>query len=360
MAVQTVSFRTGTTPAAEPHHVEDVIYVLAQKEANVQGAAGTLFEGKTEEAFFGTGKLLATGAGTSGIKSFLDDLFQTDDVDPWVYVMLFADTENLTSIEAKMDLFENADRPPTILTGVGDMFAKVNSGANAFSAWTTSYAATPLATKMESMAEHYICRAYLPTGATTVANAETWGSANTGERVLGIFNPIDNKQPNAHWLNGLLIQTSDRGRGWGINGARVFGGTSLLVPLSPDSSDVATLDTDHVSSVVLDQGVMEIMGGEFHYQTADPERFVNVARRMDYIKQRGKNFARHNLLSSDYTLLRMARELNENASAIVGSDGITRINYIGVSEVSDTRVFDLEVTMRVAANTITIYTHLSV
>ena len=363
MAVPNVTFIVEPVIAAPAHHLDEVIFVVGVTGTGGAGVPGELVYGANGGDF-------DASVGTDGdLHEFITDLYSkaepdmvvsfyiTDKVDPNNIANRIDQTpaELIISIEEALALVDQANHKPTVLHVAGDATAPGNSPD-----------ASEIVTMLETICERLECRAVANAAQDTIANGIAWGLLNGKPRVMGVFNQditsAGNQFPAGHWLGAVLAVSGDNGRAWGINYAAVPGVTQLLHPLTIGStSDLTSLDANGVSSIVVDEGLFEIIGDEFKTASEeDPQRFWSVGRVVDHVERTLTQFA-HQFVGSTRSADRVAVRLTEALNPIIDGGEILSGSVVADSEREQgvTKNFILELEILYATNILNVRTRFS-
>ena len=325
MAVPTINFNIEQDETEVLHSVSDVLYVVGEAGTDGTGEVGTIYNGESLADFL-------TPVGSDGdLYDFLDSIFSRIRVE--TYVSLYTSTEDADndpstdetaksdsdleeSRQAAINLITEVRENPTVLHIVGDAAAIGDATS-----------ASTIAARLAVLAEQLGCRAVCNSAQDTKANAEAWGTNNTGPYLLGVFNQhgpsSDYKYPAGPWLAATLLTAREQGRAWGINYAEVRGIAGLRHSMNVHDSALNDLDAAGVSTIIFDEGLYKIIGDEFKTAgRSDPTRFWSIARVVDYVERTLTAQAR-GFVSSTYSAgrqaIKMTRTLDSLDDIISGS-----------------------------------------
>ena len=345
-----VTFTSGAPGALHPLSNDDIVGVVGVKQS---GFTANLAHATEYSELVGTGKIAAENS------DLADELAAI--MDQWggeVVVSGMPAAPTLGNFKAAVDRLETYEDQPTIYTVAGDWAGKTADADNV-ALGSLVQTATETVAYLETVCEDTYARAVVWGAQTTIANEKSYAAANAKPRVMPAVNQGSNHNPSGLIVGAALARAAQRGRGWGLDGARVLGATTLQYALTPISADVTELtQTDHASVIVNDGGLYEVAAAEFNTALdTDLERYWEVARQVDHVKRSLTRTARQ-FISGDFELEELEGKLSQAGNALARARAARRID-VSIDRERSTgaaRYFFLRIAPFIAVRSITFET----
>ena len=338
MALPTITITTETIAQPPLIRIDEVVGVIgpigtAGGGTAGTGAVGTIYHQNTLQ---GTGNILAAALGDNGDAfDVIRDMLSQVSVDVVFSPLTVVPATGLAT-QANWDAALNALRGYTRSVTTVLIPRDYTQGVNATGAGTG-------VASLETFCDNIDARAVISAPQDTVANAVSWGGANAGPYVMGVFNGPSGRLPAGLWLGAALrvAATNREGRGHGIQLARVTGAGTLQHVLNIGVTDLDNLDAANVSSIVDHNNRHVITGGEFNY-TSDTElqRDWAIARVVDHAKHLLID-RWDDLVGSTRPISVLATRLEEALAPIVGTEIVSGV-VSGVSGAQGHKIFNLD------------------
>lgn len=336
----TVTVRQPAPPPPQAFTVDDVVGVVGQLGTGATATAGTLIVGDSVSDF----STLGAGNTLTAITQLLNQ------VEVSVVCSPVVTSASSTQIAAGINLLATHTAPITLVMLTGAE-AGAGAAANANVTFLQDWLSAP-----GRLARGIVNADNTGTTQTArVAAAIAWAALNTPDRIMAVFNGPDGGYSQGAWLGGALRIAAERGRGWGIQMAPVTGAGTLENSLSLGSQDLINLDNANISSLITEQGVTRIAGGEFDYASAtEPQRDWAVARVIDHVEHILRNeWLTRGMVGSTEEPEVLATQLQTALNTIIGTELVSGTVLPGDS-VGANRAFNVEAEIRTPAGSITV------
>ena len=172
-----------------------------------------------------------------------------------------------------------------------------------------------------------------PWGATTPAQAATWGANNLAQNLRGVYNRVGSQPPGGYVLGASLRRSAQFGRGAGDNFEPLVGAGALehrltYNPRSPAGTDVATLLNAGLTTVVRTGGQTVLLGDQFR-GVDSVRRFWSVTRSLQHLEHILEATGRPYMsLGLDAQILQVIADAMERAGRVLIPDEIRALDVI--------------------------------